>query len=147
MRHPTFTNSTEAKSMRLTIKNKLYALAASVVLALLVLFLNNNGISNSQDTLNRIALDNAKLQVDMLMLRRNEKDFLMRQDLKYLDKFSKNVQKANSDLSLMLTDIRQTDLSDSEAKQLGLFLKSYHEKFESLVKATEEKGLDKDSGH
>ena len=133
--------------MRLTIKNKLYALAASVVLALLVLFLINNGISNSQDTLNRIALDNAKLQVDMLMLRRNEKDFLMRQDLKYLDKFSKNVQKANSDLSLMLTDIRQTDLSDSEAKQLGLFLKSYHEKFESLVKATEEKGLDKDSGH
>ena len=133
--------------MQLTIKNKLYALAVSVVTALLVLFIINNGISNTQDTLNRIALDNARLQVDMLMLRRNEKDFLMRQDLKYLDKFSKNVQKANNDLTTMLVDINETDLSDTEARKLSGFLKTYQQKFESLVKATEEKGLDKDSGH
>ncbi len=133
--------------MRLTIKNKLYLLAASIVLALIILFSLNSSITNTQDTLGKIALDNSRLQVDMLMLRRNEKDFLMRQDLKYLDKFTKNVKKAEVDLRAMLADIAKTDLSDAEVQKLGGLLNTYKDKFESLVRTTERKGLDKDSGH
>ena len=46
-------------------------------------------VHNVEDVLK--AQNNYRLMSDMLMLRRNEKDFMLRSDLKYLDKFNRNI--------------------------------------------------------
>jgi len=61
--------------MNFTIKQKLYLLAVSVVLALCTLFLAGRYMLAEQDHLTGVSAANAQLQIDMLMLRRNEKDF------------------------------------------------------------------------
>jgi len=133
--------------MKLTIKQKLYLLAICVVLALCTLFFAGRIMLAKQDHLTSVASANAQLQIDMLMLRRNEKDFLMRQDLKYLDKFDGNMKKAESSLALMLDELSYTSLSNNQALALRAPLQEYKKQFHALVSATEEKGLDKDLGH
>ncbi|MGY8872073.1 MAG: methyl-accepting chemotaxis protein, partial [Pseudomonadales bacterium] len=80
-----------------------------------------------------------KVLSDILQLRRNEKDFLLRQDLKYLDKFSKNYSKIK--LTLKNSGISQTQLADINKK-----LDNYQSSFRILVKTYEEVGLNSKSG-
>ncbi len=74
----------------MTIKAKLLLIAGIIALSLLLSVFSMNW---SISTLNNLAATqsiNNQLLSDMLMLRRNEKDFLLRNDLKYLNKFEKN---------------------------------------------------------
>lgn len=133
--------------MSLTIKQKLYLLAATVVVALLVLILEGRYIASQQRHLGEVVDTNSQLQIDMLMLRRNEKDFLMRQDLKYLDRFNINMSKAEKTLENLITHIGHTSLSSQQAEALATPLSDYKELFNQLVSLTEKRGLDKDLGH
>ncbi len=73
-----------------------------------------------------------KLQVDMLMLRRAEKDFMLRSDLKYLKKFDKY-------LKVFLADAKQVKLSDYD-KSINL-LDNYKKDFYNLVEGYKKIGL------
>lgn len=82
--------------------------------------------------------DNA-LMKDMLMLRRREKDFMLRLDAKYLDKFNQDVQ------------IMQRNLSDSrhsveKKDEITGLLKSYSDQFINFVKLNQKIGLSPDQG-
>ena len=74
------------------------------------------------------------LLVDMLMLRRNEKDFMLRYDEKYLGKFEKNIEKLRS------------KLPDFQLTQANSLLDDYQRQFSGLVNAEKEKGLSHDTG-
>lgn len=76
-----------------------------------------------------------RLLTDMLQLRRNEKDFMLRLDLKYLDKFKAN--------AASFTESAQTSstLSQVQISQLLESLASYQNSFETLVNAEIEVGL------
>ncbi len=77
---------------------------------------------------------------DMLTLRRNEKDFMLRSNLKYLDKFNKN----HTTLKLDLISI--DGMSDAD-KQQGLnMIDSYKKAFHLLVDGYKEKGLTSKDG-
>ncbi len=78
-----------------------------------------------------------KLQVDMLMLRRAEKDFMLRKDLKYLKKFNKSFEVFLKDLDVYNT------LNKKQAKTL---LEAYKKDFYALVEGYKEIGLDPKSG-
>ncbi|WP_028469820.1 methyl-accepting chemotaxis protein [Neptunomonas japonica] len=80
-----------------------------------------------------------KILSEILQLRRNEKDFLLRKDLKYLDKFSKNYSKIK--LTLKNSGIPQTQLAGINKK-----LDNYQRDFLALVKTYEEVGLNSKSG-
>lgn len=83
--------------------------------------------------------DSQRLLADMLQLRRAEKDFMLRRDTKYLEKFDSNMAKFNQDLS--------DEALDSNLKsQISDKLAIYRTKFEGLVKAETEIGLDTESG-
>ena len=69
------------------------------------------------------------LLVDMLMLRRNEKDFMLRYDEKYLGKFEKNIEKLRS------------KLPDFQLTQANSLLDDYQRQFSGLVNAEKEKVL------
>lgn len=85
------------------------------------------------------ALNSYQLLADILQLRRNEKDFLIRKDLKYRDKFEKNFNKLIADV--------ETNLSDPAAIQetKGL-LGTYRSGFLSLIENYEKLGLSSKQG-
>jgi len=80
-----------------------------------------------------------QLLADMLQLRRNEKDFMLRRDLKYLAKFENNIAQFNQDIS-------SSDLPDSIKSDIKSMLITYQNKFSELVKKSEELGLSMDLG-
>ena len=73
-----------------------------------------------------------KLQVDMLMLRRAEKDFMLRSDLKYMKKFDKSYK-------TFMSDIGEVELSDND--KAILLLNNYKKDFYNLVEGYKEIGL------
>ena len=80
---------------------------------------------------------NYKLEVDMLMLRRAEKDFMLRNSLKYVAKFDKSYDK-------FLEDIKKENLSDSA--QIINYIKAYKRDFHNFVDGRKEIGLSPKDG-
>ena len=90
---------------KLSIKAKLF-ISASIgvigVISLIILFYFSATKIENLDA-NKKYLET--LKSDMLMLRRNEKDFILRKDLKYLDKFNKNVSIFQENIKLLVSPI------------------------------------------
>jgi len=84
----------------------------------------------------------------MLMLRRNEKDFLARFDLKYQEKFQKNLVTLNSRVNQTALNITPLGLEGSQAdlEDLKRHLASYEELFNQVVHNNLNVGLDHESG-
>lgn len=83
---------------------------------------------------------------DMLMLRRHEKDFLLRKQLKYVDKFEKRIALMRNNIDSLASQLTyapevQKDLGTAQ-DQLDI----YQQKLIALVELDKKIGLDKDSG-
>lgn len=85
------------------------------------------------------AVSNHQLLADILMLRRNEKDFFQRKQLKYQEKFLKNY-------SLLITDLNNSTLSDLQKRDIREPLEVYQKDFIATVKSYTKIGLDPKSG-
>ncbi|WP_210473074.1 methyl-accepting chemotaxis protein [Vibrio crassostreae] len=85
-----------------------------------------------------------ELEVRLLNLRRNEKDFLLRSDMKYLDKFDVNYNKFLASETQLATILSDLDLVNST--HLREDIETYHTSFVNLVRATEVYGLSRDKG-
>ncbi|TMO43224.1 methyl-accepting chemotaxis protein [Pseudoalteromonas sp. S4389] len=83
--------------------------------------------------------DNYRLLTSMLQLRRAEKDFMLRFDLKYMTKFDELV--AN-----FKTEIKSAGLDASYENKLFSLLSTYQARFKALVDAQVALGLDLESG-
>ncbi|MEF3020247.1 methyl-accepting chemotaxis protein [Vibrio mimicus] len=128
----------------MNIRNKLYTLGIIAVLGAIAIFFTTSQFAHTNDELNRAINQVDKLEVRLLNLRRNEKDFLLRSDAKYLDTFQKN-----SDLFLSLQTeldaiMHKYELGNSSALRTDLL--EYKQGFEQLVKAYQTLGLDQESG-
>jgi methyl-accepting chemotaxis protein len=84
-------------------------------------------------------LDNNALMMDMLMLRRKEKDFMLRLDAKYLDKF-------NQDVQVMARNLSDSQYSVEKKDEITGLLKSYSDQFNNFVKLKQDIGLSSDLG-
>ncbi len=82
--------------------------------------------------------DIPELTASMLMLRRHEKDFMLRLDLKYLSKFNQEVENFTS-----LTPVYM-GVDDSDA--INAAISNYASQFTALIKKEKAKGLDQNSG-
>jgi methyl-accepting chemotaxis protein len=80
-----------------------------------------------------------KLLSNMLQLRRNEKDFMLRLDEKYLTRWQGNA-------SVFVDNINDSSLESSLKSQIIKLLAVYQSDFENLVNAQKEMGLDSNSG-
>lgn len=123
----------------MNIKNKLYSLGAVAILGVVSVLLTSTHFAQSTSELNHASLLVAKLEIRLLNLRRNEKDFLLRKDMKYLDKFNKNMDTflaIESELSTLLT---QHSLPSSS--QLKQDILKYQTGFNALVQAFDQRGL------
>ncbi|WP_345888342.1 methyl-accepting chemotaxis protein [Shewanella algae] len=80
-----------------------------------------------------------ELMVLMLQLRRNEKDFMLRRDLSYLNKFDSNIERFNEALSASLLDY-------SVRSNIEQLMSKYQQSFKSLVTKEQQLGLDESKG-
>ncbi len=80
------------------------------------------------------------LYKDVLMLRRHEKDFMLRNNLKYIGKFDKHVEVLRKNLS------NNSNFLDSEKENLVVLLDSYIKTFKDLVDMNVKIGLNENQG-
>ncbi len=128
----------------MNIKQKLYSLGVIAVLGIITLLVSSNYFSGTTRELTHAITLVDKLEIRLLNLRRNEKDFLLRSSTSYLDTFKKN-----SELFLTLESELSPILSSNKlgsSADLRNDLLSYKKGFEDLVSAYVQLGLDKESG-
>ncbi|QXC55894.1 methyl-accepting chemotaxis protein [Vibrio mimicus] len=128
----------------MNIRNKLYTLGSLAVLGAIAIFFTTSEFAHTNDELNKAINQVDKLEVRLLNLRRNEKDFLLRSDAKYLDTFQKNSDLFIARQAELDTIMNKYQLGDSRALRTALL--EYKQGFEQLVQAYQTLGLDSESG-
>ena len=132
--------------MNFTIKQKLIILAGFILLGLAGLYIENSVNQNKNAHLVKIRSELQDVQLSILQLRRNEKDFLLRSDEKYRKRFNSVVKQTSHLLSLLETDLIQANVKIEKVVLLNDLLKAYQTLFNDLVDASIIKGLTKTSG-
>lgn len=93
-----------------------------------------------------VARNIGDIESDVLELRRNEKDFLARKDLKYLDKFNKKINQIKITLTTLENSFVKNNNGTTEIKQLTKVLIDYSDHFKALVEAQQRIGLNPKDG-
>lgn len=99
--------------------------------------------------LNQLA--NAQLQLqtldsDILLLRRNEKDFMARLELRYRDQFRSNFKILQDDTQNLSDSLQQLEIDTRLTGELQQQTQRYHDRFIALTELQETIGLDPKSG-
>jgi methyl-accepting chemotaxis protein len=132
--------------MKLTIKQKLYVIVSLVILGLLGLYLENAANQTKVANLVEIKSELKDLQIAMLQLRRSEKDFLLRKDVKYQQTFSDTFKHALQLINGLEQRLAGTDFAETKLTVIKNGLQSYQQIFQQLISSSTAKGLDKNSG-
>ncbi|WP_299020563.1 methyl-accepting chemotaxis protein [uncultured Photobacterium sp.] len=123
------------------IKHKLMGLTALAVAALLVVlgmtWLANERVMKIENS----SAEVSQLEVTLLNLRRNEKDFLMRMDVKYQGKFQKNYDSFHSLLTALKSDLDSLSISLPSLDALPSTMSSYHQGMMTLIQGYQTLGL------
>jgi len=138
------------------IATKLYSgFGAVLVLLAIVAFMSYNNLMKTMDGFSSVIKDdiatellNANIDRYMLEARRSEKDFLLRKDLKYVDKVKEAVTKLKAEAGTLLELAQKTGHQDN-IEQVNAILDNadiYFAGFQDVVKAWEKRGLDHKSG-
>ncbi|MFN8439005.1 MAG: hypothetical protein U0V72_15450 [Cytophagales bacterium] len=83
--------------------------------------------------------ENFTFKEQMLTLRRHEKDFLLRKDVEYIKKFTK-------DFDLLVSKIELSSVNEAEKSQMLADLKTYKEYFEKIIDIEKQIGLNQNDG-
>jgi methyl-accepting chemotaxis protein len=123
------------------IKHKLMSNTLILVVAMLfMLGLINFSVGSLEGDIG-VARNIGDIESDVLELRRNEKDFLARKDIKYLDKFNKKILQIKQTLTHLESSFVENDRETTEVRQLKKILGDYNNHFISLVEAQQRIGL------
>ena len=128
------------------IKHILYSLCLVGVLGMIFTLGYAYKISQDSNQLNQARLDLAELEINLLNMRRNEKDFMARMDLKYLVKFDKNAQKfidKNQEISQIFNEF---DIKLERQNLIAKELEEYQVTFQKLISAYQVLGLTQQDG-
>ncbi|EMX0222744.1 methyl-accepting chemotaxis protein [Vibrio fluvialis] len=123
----------------MNIKQKLYLLGFIAVMGIISLVITTTHFARQTNELSSAIGLVEKLEIRLLNLRRNEKDFLLRKDAKYLHTFKQNSELFLSMESQLSTILTNHNLASSAALRADLL--KYKQGFEQLVGAYQVLGL------
>ena len=132
--------------LRLTIKNKFIAMAGLMALIIVSLVLIERYNTHLLGGLDQIRVEMAEAKAGMLMLRRNEKDFLARKDLKYRQRFDENHRSLQDRLTRIGRAIEDEGLDLQGLDDLKTDLGRYASTFTAVVDKSREIGLSPTEG-
>ena len=130
----------------LSIKLKLAIITTLSILGMLTLTVDQMLTSNHIEELEEVRITVSEIDAGMLMLRRNEKDFLARKDMKYVEKFSTNYKKLESKLATLTTKLDNLSIDIADAQNISPSLIAYNNKFLALSAQYKNIGLDSKKG-
>ncbi|MEW8033315.1 MAG: HAMP domain-containing methyl-accepting chemotaxis protein, partial [Candidatus Thiodiazotropha endolucinida] len=125
----------------MSIKQQFILLISIVVISMIVQIGLDRYITNTLIELEQEKTLLAQIEAGMLMLRRNEKDFLMRKDLKYLEKFEANHKLLQQKVQGLSEKLESSGIENEDAIEVGTILEQYTVKFRALVSVQQEIGL------
>lgn len=130
----------------MTIKARLFAIAAFVVLGMLCMLGLQEFSTWTEHQLQEIRLLTSEVESKMLTLRRDEKDFQHTLDLKYKNQFTESYKETIATVDRLVDSLENRDLNPSEAIQIKSILENYASEFFNLVDLQTRIGLDPESG-
>lgn len=130
----------------LSIKHRLILNTAILVVGLLIILGLNQYQASQQTELGEAQRLNERLVADMLMLRRNEKDFLMRAETRYLATFDSNVSTLQTHLQQLADILEAQQIDRSHLESFRRNIRQYQQGFSKVVTATETLGLTDEDG-
>ena len=130
-----------ASVLQLSVKQRLIAVAIATTLSLATLLWLGNHATHSIEALDRNAIEVSKVEAEMLMLRRHEKDFMARKDPKYHDKFNTTLDNTQDRLARLRQGLEAHDIDTRFSDDLKAILASYGEAFNRLVAGQQRIGL------
>jgi methyl-accepting chemotaxis protein len=130
----------------MNIKQKMFStLAVITFLLICVTWLLSSGLDQYSEI--KQTEDIVKnLKTDLLQMRRNEKDFLSRNQLSTVDKFNSNYSRMNEELQTLVNSLDGSTFDTSFIKTLKTSLGEYSELFFAIVSKKKTIGLDPKSG-
>ncbi len=131
----------------LSIKHRLLVNSAVVGAAMLVMLMLLIFQSQQLKSIAQLQVEIAQLDTDVLTLRRHEKDFLMRLDLAYVEKYSQSMQKLQQDIKQLSESMKEQDIDTQALHSFATQTSTYQKRFEELVTKANAVGLDHQSGY
>ncbi|MAG75395.1 MAG: methyl-accepting chemotaxis protein [Colwelliaceae bacterium] len=128
------------------IKNKLILNTTTFIVSMVVVLVLLIYSVNSLQTNIRIAREIGEVESSILQLRRSEKDFIARKDLKYLDKYNATHQKLSTTLTSMTEDLSKAGMELDEVRKLRQVVEQYKASFSQLVASQQVIGLNPKDG-
>ncbi|MGR5557064.1 methyl-accepting chemotaxis protein [Vibrio fortis] len=129
----------QRSSLSLSIRSKFILINITLFVSVFVYAVYEQMSLDRLESLERAANENLRSSVDLLMLRRHEKDFLARKEQKYAERFDTNAVT----LDQRLLDLNQTlishelNLSDNTSK-ISQAIESYEYQFRQIVQQVNE---------
>ena len=134
------------KFATLNVKAKFITISASVAISFILLIFIQQFSTSVVVELKHAETLNAEIKAGMLMLRRNEKDFLARKDLKYQTNFLNNYEKLQLTLTKMVNILNKNGVDSTAEDNLHETFKSYKDRFLALIETQKLIGLNHKSG-
>lgn len=131
---------------------RIYMLAGAAVAGLLLVLAVDLSVASqvhranvAAQKMNGLAIDVKELEVHSLMLRRREKDFLLRLDPKYATKYDDDLQKAFVVLD-RIAETSDAPVINRAVTALGKILPAHQKQFHKVVQNHRDLGFDESSG-
>lgn len=128
------------------IKTKIVLFCIIIVSLITINFLWVEHLNHKTSVLKSATALSYKIQSDVLMLRRHEKDFLSRQQRSYLVKFTKSYQVIKHDLIQLRQYLEQLQFLQKESLALEHLLENYIQLFKAITDLQLDLGLSPEEG-
>ena len=128
------------------IKSKLLILAAFTIFGLVALMLLNTRTVNNIVHLSEVKMSVEQLEAGILELRKHEKDFMLRKELKYKESFDNTITNIEDEVQFIEDFFTQKNVETKELNAFKTILKSYQNYFDQLVSIQKIIGLTPESG-
>lgn len=130
----------------MSLKKKFIIVGLLVLLSMVSILAINQYTLKKIQQFNNVSLNASLLETDMLTLRRNEKDFLARNELQYQNNFEQNYTHLQQRIEILSKAVLDADLDNRLVNQTGQAISNYHDSFMALVVLQQTIGLSPTSG-
>lgn len=132
--------------IKASIKQQICLIGIIAIVGILLLLFLQHTSNQKMQSLENIRVDLLTVESDVLMLRRNEKDFIARKQLKYVEKYNQNHQLMIERSQGFVNELEDHGLDHKKADKLITVLNNYKDDFLSIVDIQKKVGLDSKSG-
>jgi methyl-accepting chemotaxis protein len=130
----------------LSIKQRLVILGVITILGIISIHYSAKVLSDQEKTLLGIHEEVAEIEIHVLTIRKHEKDFLARDDVKYVKKLHDELNELNKHIKDLIVLSKNNNIETEELTQILGVLTEYKTVFDKLVKIKQTVGLSPEKG-